>query len=284
MPPARSRVAVITDEIAPALDDAIAFAAEEGLGTLEVRQLDERNFMMLSPTELAAVRRRLDAAGITVSGLATPLLKWPGPGQPCALTGDQFGFDPKALGIAESFRKAFEAADILGTRRLRIFTYLAYRGYSHTDLSPALEKLLALAERQDCLLLVENEPVCNVATVAELAGLMRVFGHPRLRALLDLGNAYASGTVPSAADLAAVAPWVDTVHVKDYAIALRRFVPLGEGDIPFEAMLRPVLAARPGDVRFSVETHAPERRMEATRASLRATRALLERLGAPPGA
>ena len=86
-------LSVITDEIAPALSDVLAFAASEGLTALEVRQIDGANFLALEPAVLRAAAARIADAGLIVTALTTPLLKWPAPGQPFAMTGDQFGFD-----------------------------------------------------------------------------------------------------------------------------------------------------------------------------------------------
>ena len=47
------------------------------------------------------------------------------------------------------YAEAFAAADILGARNLRVFSYLAYDGYRVDDLREPIEDLLALAEKFD---------------------------------------------------------------------------------------------------------------------------------------
>lgn len=268
-------VAVITDEISPDLDTCLAFVAEEGVKRVDVRSVGGVNFMSLTGREQADVSRRIRAAGLEVGCLATPLLKWSAPGKAAGRAGDQFGFDAKGRTHGELYEAAFEAAGELGTRHLRIFSYLTYDGFQLADLEAAYGELLALAEKYDMWLHVENEPVCNVLSVADLERAMRAWNHPRLRGLLDIGNAYSSGQPPTPADVAGVMAFVDQIHFKDYSAGKRRLVATGEGDIPYADLLTGPLRAQAGrDITLTVETHVPDDQPGATRRSLAAVRAL----------
>lgn len=268
-------VAVITDEISPDLDACLAFAAEERIERVDVRSIGGINFLSLSGGEQAEVARRIRAAGLTVGCLATPLLKWPAPGKAAARAGDQFGFDAKGRSNAELYEAAFEAASELGTRHLRIFSYLTYDGFRLADLEEPYGELLALAEKYDMWLHVENEPVCNILSVADLERAMQAWDHPRLRGLLDIGNAYSSGKPPSAAEVASVMPFVDQIHFKDYSARRKAIVATGEGDIPYADLLAgPLRAHAKRAVTLTVETHVPDDQPGATRRSLAAVRAL----------
>src|SRR5207344_3465820 len=86
-------ICLITDEVSPSLDEGIAFAREEGIGTVDLRVIDGRNVLALSRDELAEAARRVQAAGLSVSCICTPLLKWSPPGKAAQVKGDQFGFD-----------------------------------------------------------------------------------------------------------------------------------------------------------------------------------------------
>ena len=181
---------LITDEVSPSLDEGLAFARAEGIGTIDLRVIDGRNVLALSRDELADAARRVRAAGLSVSCICTPLLKWSPPGKAAQAKGDQFGFElgDRAPGVV--YAQAFEAAEVLGARNLRIFSYLAYDGYRVDDLRGPIDDLLALAEKFDMKLHVENEGVCNIAGFAELEALVTAYRHPRLRALPDIANAY----------------------------------------------------------------------------------------------
>lgn len=273
----RHTISLLTDEVSPDIDVALAFAAGEGLTSVDVRSIDGINFLSLGADRQRQVAQRIRAAGMAVGCLATPLLKWPAPGRAAARMGDQFGFDRAGRSDAALYADAIAAADLLGTRHLRIFSLLTCDGFRQDDLAPDLEALLALAERHDKVLHVENEPVCNVASVADLLALTTRFPHPRLRALLDVANhTGAVGTPPAVADCVLLMPSVDILHFKDRSLSRRRCVPMGEGDVPFAALLPACLAAA-GDrtLTLTIETHVPDDGPAATRQNIRALRDLL---------
>ena len=158
---------LITDEVSPSLDEGLAFARAEGIGMVDLRVIDGRNVLALSRGELVGAARRVRDAGLSVSCICTPLLKWSPPGRASQAKGDQFGFDLGDQAPGMVYAQAFEAAEVLGARNLRIFSYLAYDGYRVEDLRGPIDDLLALAERFDMKLHVENEGVCNIAGFAE---------------------------------------------------------------------------------------------------------------------
>lgn len=269
-------LSVITDEFSPRLEDGIAFAVEEGLTTVDVRSIDAVNFLSLDKPAQERAARQIKAAGLTVGCLATPLLKWPAPGKTAATMGDQFGFETAGRSTAQIYRDAFEAAALLGTRNLRIFSFLTYDGFQVEDLRQDLELLLKLADEYDAVLHVENEPVCNIRSVPDLVRLMQAWRHPRLKALLDIGNAWWAETPPAEADLVAVMPFVTLMHFKDFDAGARRVVPMGEGGIPYAGLIRLCLEAAKGrTLGFSIETHVPSDPARATRNSLAGLRACL---------
>jgi sugar phosphate isomerase/epimerase len=270
---------LITDEVSPSLDEGLAFARAESIDTVDLRVIDGRNVLALSRGELADAARRVRAAGLSVSCICTPLLKWSPPGKASQGKGDQFGFElgDRAPGVI--YAQAFEAAEVLGARNLRIFSYLTYDGYRVEDLREPIDELLTLAEKFDMKLHVENEGVCNIAGFAELEVLARAYEHPRLRALPDIANAYRKGLPPSAADLTRLLPFTDILHFKDYANAARRFVALGEGDIPFVPLLGATLPAHEAPLTLTIETHAPSEPALTTQRSVRGLRRIVDGLG-----
>ena len=261
-------VSVITDEVSPVLAEGLRMAAEEGLAKVDIRSIGGVNFMSLDEARQRAVARQVRDAGLAVGMLATPLLKWPAPGRMAADMGDQFGFDTHGRSIDQLYDDAFRAADILGTRNLRIFSLLKHDGFQLATLDADTDKLTRLAERHDMTLHIENEHVCNLHAVADLVAAMHRWRHPRLRALLDIPNAWRRAR-PSLADIEAVMPFVEQLHFKDWSEAKSRMVPVGEGDIPFRLLLEPAwTAARTRELTFVVETHVPIEPAAATRRSI----------------
>jgi sugar phosphate isomerase/epimerase len=271
-------IGLITDEVSPSLDEGLAFAREEGIGTVDLRVVDGRNVLALSRGELADAARRVRAAGLAVSCICTPLLKWSPPGNATRTIGDQFGFELGDRAPRDVYSEAFVAAEILGARNLRIFSYLAYDDYRLDDLRVPIDDLLALAESFDMKLHVENEGVCNIAGFAELEALVTAYRHPRLRALPDVANAYRCSMPPSAADLARLLPFTDMLHIKDYADAAGRFVAVGEGDIPIAALLAATLPVRETPLALIIETHAGYDPVATTRRSVNGLRRMVDLL------
>jgi sugar phosphate isomerase/epimerase len=272
-------ICLITDEVSPSLDEGLGFARKEGITTIDLRVIDGRNVLAPSRNELAEAARRVRAAGLSVSCICTPLLKWCPPGKTAKAVGDQFGFELGDRAPRDVYAQAFSAAEILGARNLRVFSYLAYDDYRLDDLRAAFDDLLALAERFDMKVHVENEGVCNIACFAELEAVMTAYRHPRLRALPDIANAFRVARPPSTADLARLLPFTDILHIKDYDNAARRFVAVGEGDIPIASLLAATLPAREAPLTLTIETHAPSEPLATTRQSVHGLRRILDSFG-----
>jgi sugar phosphate isomerase/epimerase len=272
-------ICLITDEVSPSLDQGLAFAREEGVGTIDLRVIDGRNVLALSRSELAEATQRVRSAGLAVSCICTPLLKWSPPGKPSKSQGDQFGFELGERAPRDVYLQAFEAAEILGARSLRVFSYLTYDGYRVDDLRPAMDDLLTLAEKFDMVVHVENEGVCNIIGFARLEELVTAYHHPRLRALPDIANAHLRSEPPTAADLARLLPFTDILHIKDYANAARRFVAAGDGDIPLKALLAATLPTHKTPLTLTIETHAPSDPIATTRRSVHGLRGMLDSIG-----
>ena len=275
-------IGLITDEVSPSLDEGLAFARDEGIGTIDLRVIDGRNVLALSRDELAAASRRVKTAGLSVSCICTPLLKWSPPGKTAKAEGDQFGFELGDRAPREIYAGAFAAADILGARNLRVFSYLAYDDYRVDDLRQPIEALLALAEKFDMKVHIENEGVCNIADFAGLEAAVTAYRHPRLRALPDIANAYRSDVPPSAGDLERLLPFTDILHIKDYSDAARRFVVVGEGNLPIAALLAATLPSREASLTLTIETHAASEPAATTRRSVNGLRRMIDGIGLFP--
>jgi len=271
-------ICLITDEVSASLDEGLAFARAQNIRSVDLRVIDGRNALSLGREELANAAQRVRAAGLSVCCLCTPLLKWSPAGKTARSKGDQFGFELGERAPGALFAQAFEVAEILGARNLRVFSYLAYDGYRVDDLLDPLGDLIALAEKFDMKVHVENEGVCNIAGFEELETLMLACRHPRLRALPDIANAQRSRMPPSAALLARLLPFTDIIHCKDYSTATGRFVAIGEGDTPLASLLAATLPAHQQPLTLTIETHAASEPAATTRRSLQGLRRLIDGL------
>lgn len=276
----RLALAVIGDEIGPSLAEMLSFCRENSVRRLDMRTVDGHNLLGMKPDEVAALADKIRNVGIDVPTFVSPLLKWPAPGRARKDGKVDFAFDPAECPAADPLAHGFEVANLLGANRIRVFTHLRYDGYKPADLDAPVARLMELAERHDKIVEIENEPVCNVGNLVELAAFFAHHHHPRLRPLVDIGNAWSMGVPPTDADIASLAPRTDQIHLKDRDVAARRIVPLGDGDVPWPAELRRLLGGtRTDEVLASIETHCPQDARNATARSVAAIRRIADEIG-----
>lgn len=279
----RLALAVIGDEIGPTLDEMISFCAENDVRRLDMRTVGGRNLMGMKLDEVAGIARTLEKAGLSIPTFVSPVLKWAMPGKEAAGGKVDFAFDPATCPSDDPLAYAFDVAIVLKARKLRVFTHLRYPGYQPFDLVPPFERLTDLAAGYSVNLEVENEPVCNVGSVADLVAFFEEFPEPlptTLKPLLDIGNAWAIGAPPSDAEVDALAEHIDAIHLKDRDMTAKRTVPLGDGDIPWADELKRLLrGVKVPEVLASIETHCPSDGRNATARSVAALRRIAGEIG-----
>ena len=106
------KISFITDEVTQSFDEAVRFARQNGLAGLELRSVEDTAIDMLPAETLRAWRRRLDAEGLTVCGLAGSFYK-------CAPEPDAVEAELAKL------ERLCAAADILGCAFIRGFAFFA---------------------------------------------------------------------------------------------------------------------------------------------------------------
>jgi len=277
-------LAVIGDEVGPTLDEMISFCTENNVRRLDVRTVGGRHLLGMTLDEVATIARTIEQAGLSVPTFVSPLLKWPMPGKETAAGKVDFAFDPATCPADDPMVHAFDVAIVLKARKLRVFTHLRYAGYRPADLVARFERLADLSGAYSVDLEIENEPVCNAGSVAELAAFFDGYPDPRpmaLKPLVDIANSWSMGAPPTDADIGALARHTDAIHLKDRDMTANRTVPLGDGDIPWADELRRLLSGvKAPEVLASIETHCPHDGRNATARSV----AALRRIGAEIGA
>ncbi|HLM14826.1 MAG TPA: TIM barrel protein [Reyranella sp.] len=285
----------------------ISFAHEHGLKHLDMRTVGGRNLLGMKTEEVIQISRTLEKAGIAVPTFVSPLFKWKAPGKSTNGSKVDFAFDPTQCPVEDWVAHAMQIAVILGAPHMRIFSYLRYNGFQPSDLRSLtghLTKLLGFASHYDITLQLENEPVCNVGNIAELAAFFTAMEQASevasegdeedfeerdkrlenppvyLRPLVDIANAWSTGERPSDADIAVLAPLTTAIHLKDRDLAANRTVPLGDGDVPWPAELKRLLGGvETKEVLASIETHCPQDGRNATARSLAGLRRIAAEIG-----
>jgi sugar phosphate isomerase/epimerase len=277
------RLGVLTDEVSPHFEEALDWAAEQGLKHVEVRVINGQNAADLDDDQVTEIRRQVEARGLFVSAIASPLFK-------CALdpsrqvvAGDTFGQEEQSV---EShffkLKRVIEIAKLLGTTRIRIFSFWREEKPELylDDIVRHLQQAAKVAEAEGVQLLLENEPACNGGYAEEVATIVSAIASPALRGLWDPGNEAYGGLEAFPAGYASMKDVLAHVHLKDAYIRAdgqARCVPLGSGNVPVIAQLKALLADGYEGL-FTIETHfvpAGGSKKMGTRMSLDALRALL---------
>ncbi len=241
------KLSFITDEVTQSFDEAVRFAKENGLTGLELRSVEDTPIDAVPQDVLRLWRKRLDAEGLAVCGLAGSFYK-------CA---------PEAESVEAELKKLArlcDAADILGCAYIRGFAFFAPPdGPLPADaLTLYFERPVRMLEQRGKVLLLEADPSVNTSNHAALALLLRAIGSPWVRAIFDPGNCLYDplGEVPFPDGYMSIRPWLTHVHIKD---AVRgktdtQCVKVGTGQVNYPALLR-CLAADGYDGWLSMETH-----------------------------
>ena len=276
-------LAVIGDEIGPTLDEMISFCVEHNIRYLDMRTVNGRNLMGMTTDEVATIARTIESAGLRVPTFVSPLLKWPMPGKETPGGKVDFAFDPATCPSEDPLVHAFDVATILKAHRIRTFSHLRYAGYKPFDLVPRFERLVDLSAAYSVDIEIENEPVCNIGSVADLTAFFAAYPAPvpgTLRPLIDVANGWSMGLPPTDADILPLAKRIDAIHLKDRDMAAKRTVPLGDGDIPWGEELKRLLSrTKSKQVFASIETHCPGDGRNATARSVAALRRIAGEIG-----
>lgn len=261
------RLTAITDEISQDFEHALDVLQEYGARAAELRGLWGTNVADLTDAQVDKALRALDQRQMCVAALSTPFYKCDlerAADNPGEAAGPMHLAVPRGLdGQLEMLQRCATIAHRLNTRILRVFTF-----WRKAALAPDIEEqiaaaflpAIALAEREDLTLVLENEHACFIGTGAEAAGMLARIGSPRVRACWDPGNAFAAGEQPYPDGYAAVRPWVEHVHVKDGRRVQTqqgeqtRWCVVGQGEVDWRGQLE-ALSADGYSGYLSLETH-----------------------------
>jgi sugar phosphate isomerase/epimerase len=269
---------IISDEISTNLDEAADFIASYKLHGVELREIWGKNLMIAPQEDLERAKKVLAAHAIAVSDIASPIFKWNIPGE-ATKPNEKHDF---ALGrfteedADKTLLKSFELARFFGTKKVRIFTYwrVAEPEKVYQRVVDRMGQAARLAQKNDIVLMVENEHECNVGTGKELGRLLRDVNSPALRGVWDPGNAVMLGETPYPDGYLAVKGMFPHMHIKDARKNPETgkivWAPVGGGTIDFKGQFEALHKEKYSGT-MSLETHyrRPDgNKVESTRESL----------------
>ncbi len=236
-------LSAFADEASPVFDEQLRILREEGISLIELRGADGKNCADLTLEEAAALRKKLDAAGVRLSALGSPYGKYP-LAQP---------FDAHLA----KFRHGLELCRVLGADRIRMFSFYPEEGADdeaiRREVLRRLEIMLTLAEEAGVQLVHENEKGIYGDVTARNADLLAHFG-ARLGFAFDPANFIQCGVKPLEA-FDALHGRITYMHIKDALRADGAVVCAGHGDGDVPEILRRLNAEREDEVILTVEPH-----------------------------
>jgi sugar phosphate isomerase/epimerase len=279
------KLAVITDEIDADLGYALDVMAEYGVRGAELRQVWDKNIAEAPDDYWRRAKDLLDARGIGVACIASPVYKCDLPGvEPDGPAGPMHSASARGLGDQVAvLERCLAAAQFFGAPLVRTFSF-----WKRGPLTPEQEEAVVdayaepalMAERAGLTLVIENEAACCLGTGAQTARVLAEIASPAVRAVWDPGNAFAAGEEPFPTGYAAIKDFVAHVHVKDAAVPPGAPGPewavVGEGEIDWAGQIAAL--KRDGYAGWlSLETHyARPTKEAASRACLEGLKKLLD--------
>lgn len=210
-------LSAFADEASPDFTAQLETLKRHEIPLVEVRGVDGKNILDLTDEELDTAVGKMNACGIKVSAVGSPIGK----------IGIKDDFAPHF----EKFKRAVEIARKLGTARIRMFSFFMPKDEDpETYFDAVVERVTAMveyAEANGVHCCHENEKGIYGDTLARVQKLHAAV--PGLRLVFDPAN-YIQCQDRPAENFAALSSMIDYMHIKDAFLADGAVVPAGEGD------------------------------------------------------
>ncbi len=243
-PPMSWTLTGFADEVGPDLGEQIALFGDLGLRWLDLRSAWGTNVIAFDDDQVAKARRALDAAGLAVSSIASPIGK-------IKLTDD---FDAHLV----KAERAARLAHAFDTPYVRMFSFFMPKGEdpdAHRD--EVLRRTAALASvaaQFDVVFIHENEKGIYGDIPRRCLDLVESIGSPNLRLVFDPANYVQCGVRPFDEAFPVVRPHIEYIHMKDAVMVSGDVRVAGEGDGQIREVLRALHADGFAGF-FSIEPH-----------------------------
>jgi sugar phosphate isomerase/epimerase len=214
------------DEIAEDLATQLDLLASENIYHLELRGAWGANVLSLDDAQLQRAAALLHERGFAVSAIGSPIGK-------SAL--DQ----PRAYEL-DRLERAIAAAEALGTRLIRVFSFYVPPGEAAHHRDEVLARMAALAARAasaGVTLLHENEKEIYGDTAERCVDIMATINSPALRMAFDPANFVQVGVRPMSEAWPRLADYTTHIHIKDAVLATGEVRPAGAGDGDIPALI-----------------------------------------------
>lgn len=233
-------ISAFADETSDDLGHQIEALKRNGLCCIEPRNVNG-GLINKSEEELEEIAKELRDAGISISALGSPIGK--------------FKIDEDFEIHLEDFRRALRACKILGTDKMRMFSFFVPQerlAECRDEVMRRMKLLLEMAKEEGITLCHENEAKIYGQNPAEVRDLLTTL--PELRGIFDAANFVREGQNPIEG-IEATLPSLEYLHIKDARADDCAIVPCGMGDGQYAEVLRRVDELTDRVVYLTVEPH-----------------------------
>lgn len=218
-------LSAFADEISADLHEQIAVLQSEGISAIDLRSVWSTNILDLSDAQVKEIKQTLDAQGIQVAAIASPIGKVP--------------IDSPFHEHLQRFARALELAQVFNSSFIRIFSF--YPPADHALETPfgnwsdwrdevlmRLQEMTRRAHEVGITLIHENEKAIYGDSIERCLDLLNAIDDIHFQAAFDPANFIQCQQIPYPDAYEKLHPWIDYVHVKD-ALTNSTVVAAGEG-------------------------------------------------------
>ena len=219
------------DEIDNDLQTQLDVLQSEGVHHLELRGAWGSNVLDLDDDQLRRAQTMLKEHGFGVSAIGSPI-------------GKSELARPQSWEL-ERLERALKAAEVLGTRLIRIFSFFVEEGQAEAHRDEIIERMGLLTERAQqagVTLVHENEKGIYGDTAERCHDLLHTINSPALRMAFDPANFVQVGVRPMRDVWPLLADDTVHFHIKDALFEGAAVRPAGEGDGAIPELLADLVA------------------------------------------
>jgi len=235
------QIYAFADEASPIIDNQIIAMRRNGLQGLEIRNVDGESVAAISLDKAREVRAKMDAAGLKVWSIGSPIGK-------IDIEKDDFNAHMDTL------RHVIEVAKILGAENIRMFSFYIPAGKNPADYrDEVLRRLHVMADAAEgtgVTLCHENEKGIYGDMADRCLEILEA--EPRIAGVFDPANFVQCGQDTWEA-WKLLGSKIKYMHIKDALFADGSVVPAGKGDGQVEKILKAFLDQ--GGECLTVEPH-----------------------------
>lgn len=235
-------LSAFADEYDVVFEEQLKGLVSLGIGNLEIRGVDGKNVSALTKNEVKEVKSKLEYYGIGASAIGSPIGK--------------VQLDGNLDAHLEMSKRVFEAANELGTKYVRMFSFYAPDGKHMTECRDEafyeLSRLVSAAKEQGIVLCHENEARIYGDVPSRCREIFDSFKGD-IKCVFDMGNFALDGIDPMPA-YELLKDEIAYFHIKD-ALGAGAIVPPGKGEAKIAEILAKHVKYSDSDFYISLEPH-----------------------------